>query len=73
MLKEVNLDDMVEIIALMHNHVKVGCSPVIQDDDDESSDSVHAIMLSAEACLVILHLMTGDELAMEIFNEVSTS
>lgn len=71
MLKEVNLDDLVEVIGLMHSHMKVGAATVLQDDDDQSSDSYNIIMLSAEACLVILHLMTGDELPMEVFNEAS--
>lgn len=69
-LKDVLLDDLVEIIALMHNHVKVGCGVILDDEDDETSSSFGQIMIGAEACLAILHIMTADGLSVEVFNEV---
>jgi hypothetical protein len=71
MLKDVVLDDLVEVIGLMHQHTKVGRRTVLEDDDDNSSESFQRILLSAEASLTILHLMTADGLAVEVFNEVS--
>ena len=70
MLKDVLLDDIVEIVSLMHTHVKVGCGVILDDEDDDASSSLDEILAAAEACLISLHLMTSDGLAVEVFNEV---